>query len=300
MSGVADHEQSWDQLWLPVFPMASDDLLRGVYRMPRNKALTKRYVQANPHALANLLVVDVDHPDAALRALSNIGSHPMPNAIVENPRNGHAHAVWALTEPVTKTERARLKPLLYAASVTEGLRRALDGDSCYSGLITKNPTHEHWVTHWLSDDLHSLRQLEHELGPNMPPPGWSKDRPRRATTGLRRNCTLFEEARWWAYRELRHWFGNPQGLSDAIHRGVALRNLEFNEPLPVPEAAGIARSITRWITTKSRMWNDGPIVYDATFTLIQSARGRKGGLKSGDVRGSGIRALHSDIEELKR
>ncbi|MGO1264189.1 MAG: replication initiation protein, partial [Brevibacterium aurantiacum] len=34
-----------------------------------------------------------------------------PNAIVENPANGHAHAVWALAEPVTRTEYARRKPL---------------------------------------------------------------------------------------------------------------------------------------------------------------------------------------------
>lgn len=53
----------------------------------------------------------------------------------------------------------------------------------------------------------------------------------------------------------------------------------FSEPLPVAEVDQIARSIHRWIITKSRMWADGPAVYDATFTLIQSARGRKSGEK---------------------
>ncbi len=103
-------------------------------------AITRRYVEANPTAISNLLVVDVDHADdAVLRAVSSVGSHPLPNAVVENPVNGHAHAVWAIAEAVTRTEYARRKPLAYAAAVTEGLRRALDGDAAYSGLMTKNP-----------------------------------------------------------------------------------------------------------------------------------------------------------------
>ncbi|TNL94141.1 hypothetical protein FHE74_10540 [Corynebacterium tapiri] len=36
-----------------------------------------------------------------------------------------------------------------------------------------------------------------------------------------------------------------------------------------------ACSIRKWIITKSCMWSDGPVVYEATFTTIQSARGKK-------------------------
>ncbi len=277
---VSDHGAFWDQLWLPVFPLASDHFREGVYRMARGPALQRRHIEANPQALSNLLVVDIDHPDSALRALSATGNHPLPTAIVENPTNGHAHAVWGLLEPVTRTERAHLKPLVYAAAVVEGLRRAVDGDAGYSGLMTKNPIHVDWDTLWLGEDLRSLAQLEHELGGHMPQPGWRKpSRARGDVAGLGRNCSLFEDSRHWAYRELRHWFGNPQGLSDAIHSGVTLQNLEFPEPLPAAEANGIARSITRWITTRSRLWKDGPVVYDATFTLIQSYRGKKSGEK---------------------
>src|SRR5699024_6280075 len=52
-------------------------------------------------------------------------------------------------------------------------------------------------------------------------------------------------------------------------------NAEFTEPLPANEAHQIATSIHKWITTQSRMWADGPTVYEATFTTIQAARGRK-------------------------
>ncbi|MGV1013998.1 MAG: replication initiation protein [Methyloceanibacter sp.] len=276
MTTAAAGDTRWEQLWLPLWPLASDDFTQGVYRMARGDALQRRYVEANPHALSNLLVVDIDHPDAALRALATQGNHPMPTALVENPRNGHAHAVWALTEPVTRTEYGSRKATAYAAAVVEGLRRAVDGDAGYSGLMTKNPTHDAWHTLWLGEQLRSLNQLEADLGPHMPPPRWRETTQHRTDPiGLGRNCTLFETARHWAYRELRNHWGNPHTLATAIHTEVQARNASFSEPLPLSEARAIAASIHRWITTRSRLWNDGPTVYEATFSTIQSHRGRR-------------------------
>lgn len=265
----------WEQLWLPLWPLASDNLRNGIYRTSRQSALGKRYIEANPQAISNLLVVDVDHDDAALRAIWN-GHGMIPNAIVENPINGHAHAIWALAEPFTRTEYARRKPLAFAAAVTEGLRRRVDGDKAYSGLITKNPEHEAWRAEWWTDELYSLGQLAEALGHHMPPPGWTKTR-RKNPVALGRNCAIFETARHWAYREIRNHWGDPEGLGLAILAETQLINAGYPEPLPDAEARAIARSITKWITTKSRMWKDGPTTYEATFTAIQAARGRKGG-----------------------
>lgn len=271
-------EGEFEQLWLPLWPLASDDLLEGVYRMSRGSALGRRYIETNPDAMSNLLVVDIDHPDAALRALSAQGSHPMPNAVVSNRANGHAHAVWALAEPVTRTEYARRKPLAYAAAVSEGLRRAVDGDTGYSGLLTKNPTHDAWDTEWIHSELRSLDHLAEQLGRNLPPPRWRESKRQKASpAGLGRNCAIFESARHWAYREVRHYLPDRDaaGLARAIAIGVAERNASYAEPLPNSEERAIASSIHRWIVTRSRMWHDGEAVYEATFTAIQSARGRR-------------------------
>jgi len=266
----------WEQLWLPLWPLAADDWTIGVYRMARGEALRHRHIEANPQAISNLLVVDIDHPDSALRALSAAGNHPMPTAIVENPRNGHAHAVWALETPFCRTEYARRAPLAYAAAVTEGLRRAVDGDRAYSGLMTKNPVHDSWAAHWLHRRPRCLGELEAELGPHMPPVRWRQTKRRRLDpAGLGRNCSLFETARHWAYREIRHHWGNPAGLGLAISAEAQTLNSGFAEPLPTSELRAIAGSITRWIITRSRMWADGPAVYEATFSAIQSARGQK-------------------------
>lgn len=301
----AEHPTTeFQQLWLPLWPLASDNLREGIYRTSREKALGKRYVEANPESMSNLIVVDIDHNDALLRSLWDREGW-RPNAVVENPSNGHAHAVWALSEPFTRTEYARRKPLAYAAAVTEGLRRSVDGDRGYSGLITKNPDHVSWQSHWITDKLYSLDELRFWLDETgfMPPRSWNRSK-RRNTVGLGRNCSLFESARTWAYREIRHHWGDPSGLGRSIQSTAQAMNVEqFAEPLSVAEVDQIARSIHRWIVTKSRMWADGPAVYEMTFSTIQSARAKRGsaerttkaGRRSGEARRAGRRELALEL-----
>src|SRR5699024_6003798 len=96
----------------------------------------------------------------------------------------------------TRTEYAHRKPLAYAAAVTEGLRRSVNGDKSYSGLMTKNPEHDHWNATWWTETLYTLPQLEEHLTGNdfMPPRSWRRTR-RKNPIGLGRNCTIFETAR---------------------------------------------------------------------------------------------------------
>lgn len=296
---TSTHSPAWEQMWLPLWPLASDDLSAGIYRQSRPNALNRRYIEANPQAMSNLLVVDVDHEDALMRSLWDRKDW-LPNAVVENPENGHAHAVWALSEPITRTEYARRKPLAYAAAVTEGLRRSVSGDTGYSGLITKNPTHKGWNASWHSDGLYSLQELDSRLSTAgfMPPTTWARTR-RKDPVGLGRNCSIFETARTWAYREVRHHFGDSDGLRHSICAYVQALNADFSEPLPENEALQIAQSIHRWIITQSRMWRDGAVVYEANFINIQSARGRKGGQVSaqkrwGDSREQALRGALND------
>ena len=104
--------EQWEQMWLPLWPLATDDLATGIYRMSRSRALGVRYIEANPQAISNLLVVDCDHEDALMRALWDRRQW-LPNAVVENPANGHAHAVWALktANPAPSTPTASPWPM---------------------------------------------------------------------------------------------------------------------------------------------------------------------------------------------
>lgn len=149
----------------------------------------------------------------------------MPNAVVENPSNGHAHAVWALSAPFARTEYAKCKPLAYATAITEGLRRSVDGDRVYSGLLTKNPEHTAWNSHWITDHLYSLNELAFWLDEHghLPPQSWKR-----------------------THRK------SPAGLRRAIQTTAQTMNQEqFAIPLPIAEVDQIARSIHQWIITKS-------------------------------------------------
>lgn len=265
----------WDRIWLPQRPLATDDPTTGLTRTSRTQALDRRLIETNPAALTSLLAVDVDHPDALIRALWDRADW-LPTVVTENPGNGHAHAIWALTAPVATTEYAHRRPLALAAAVTEGLRRSVDGDPSYGGLITKNPLNQDWIAHWVTNHTYGLRELAGHLDDAdlMPPASWRRAR-RRNPVGLGRNCCLFETARTWAYREARHHWGDPDGLHRAIATTVRDLNAGFSDPLPSSETRAIATSIHKWITTKSRIWKDGPATYEATFITIQSARGKK-------------------------
>ena len=265
----------WDRIWLPRRPLATDDPTTGLTRTSRTLALDRRLIETNPTALTSLLAVDVDHPDALIRALWDRADW-LPTVVTENPGNGHAHAIWALTAPVATTEYAHRRPLALAAAVTEGLRRSVDGDPAFGGLITKNPLNQDWIAHWVTSHTYGLNELAGHLDDAdlMPPASWRRAR-RRNPVGLGRNCCLFETARTWAYREARHHWGDPDGLHRAIATTVRDLNAGFSDPLPSSETRAIATSIHKWITTKSRIWKDGPATYEATFITIQSARGKK-------------------------
>lgn len=273
----------WDRIWLPRRPLATDDPTTGLTRTSRTLALDRRLIETNPTALTSLLAVDVDHPDALIRALWDRADW-LPTVVTENPGNGHAHAIWALTAPVATTEYAHRRPLALAAAVTEGLRRSVDGDPAFGGLITKNPLNGNWSTHWVTSHTYGLNELAGHLDDAdlMPPASWRRAR-RRNPVGLGRNCCLFETARTWAYREARHHWGDPDGLHRAIATTVRDLNAGFSDPLPSSETRAIATSIHKWITTKSRIWKDGPATYEATFITIQSARGKKSGQKRRDI-----------------
>lgn len=265
----------WDRIWLPRRPLATDDPTTGLTRTSRTLALDRRLIETNPAALTSLLAVDVDHPDALIRALWDRADW-LPTVVTENPGNGHAHAIWALTAPVATTEYAHRRPLALAAAVTEGLRRSVDGDPAFGGLITKNPLNQDWIAHWVTSHTYGLNELAGHLDDAdlMPPTSWRRAR-RKNPVGLGRNCCLFETARTWAYREARHHWGDPDGLHRAITSTVRDLNQNFSDPLPSSETRAIATSIHKWITTKSRIWKDGPATYEATFITIQSARGKK-------------------------
>jgi hypothetical protein len=120
-------------------------------------ALRNPLIQINLPVLTWWLVFDIDHPQAAV-AWQDAGLPP-PNWVAVNPSNGHAHMVYGLSIPVKTADPEHIKALRYFAAVYDAMAVALKADLNYSGLLTKNPTHEKWRTEWVYNALYELSEL---------------------------------------------------------------------------------------------------------------------------------------------
>lgn len=270
---TADAGTLTDALWshdvlLPHRPYATNRLERGQYRMSRDDALTMRYVEHSPHALLGSIVIDCDHPDAALRAFEKPSDHPAPNWVAQS-LSGRAHIGWWLAAPVCRTDSARLQPLRFAQRIEAGLRTSVGGDFSYGGQLTKNPIHPDWETLYGPAKPYELRDLATIHTPRQMP-----RRPDRAA-GLGRNVTMFDTARKWAYPQWwHHRAGSGRDWDQLVLQHCHAVNSEFSDPLPFTEVRGTAQSISRWI------WRN---FTEESYRQRKGVIGRKGGIASGKI-----------------
>lgn len=256
---------------LPNRPYCADDLVDGLRIRPLQTAKNRRYLQINPPAQQHYLIFDVDRQGAAF-AWEDCNLAP-PNYAAINPKNGHAHLVYKLAEPVATSEHGRLAPLRYLAAIERGYRIELGADAGYSGLVTRNPyktrtlcIHKHEydlfeLSDWLKRDLGEYAEQE------------------TAVAGLGRNVTLFDTTRVWAYKAIRFYrVAARSRLFDVWRKEVedyALGiNAQFPTPLVYSEVKATAKSIAKYC------WKHDAEV-QGKFSQKQAERGKLGGLAKG-------------------
>lgn len=255
---------------LPKKPYHTDSLASGLRIVNRSIAVKSRYIQPNGPTHQFFLVFDVDRQGAAIDWTDR--KVPEPNITAMNCENAHAHLIYCLETSLRTAPDGSLKALKYAAAIENAIRRALDADTSYSGLICKNPLNAHWQVKvwqknaytfdWLADCVDMTAANASKIDPEY---------------GLGRNCTLFEKTRQWSYRAIRQGYPDyPQWLDATIQR-VEAYNLQLPVPLSSAECASIGKSVAKW--TYQRFTEKGWLDWVAkTHTPeIQAARGRKGG-----------------------
>ena len=225
---------------LPHRPYCSDDLAYGVRIRDKQTAMRHRYVQANPPATVGYLVFDVDRQGAAFAWES--GNLPAPSIVTVNPENGHAHLVYAVNTPVVRTDAARLKPLRLLAAVQDRFTEQLDADPGYSMFITKNPLNPSWrvVTH--QSAIYDLGDLADYVDLTV-----SAKKPRVLTSGLGRNCELFDSLRRRAYKQVLSFKEGGEYQTWFRYIIDTARKLNvYTQPLPDNEVQATARSVAKW------------------------------------------------------
>ena len=258
---------------LPAKPFCTDSLPAGLVIRAKQEAIYKRYIQPNGPTHLYFLVFDLDRATAAYD-WEELGCPP-PNIIAINPDNGHAHAIYILEIPVRKAPDAVLKPLRYAAAVEYALCEKLQADYGYAGLICKNPLHNYWIVRTLQEAPYTLGWLADYINLNK-----VDYRKRPADYGLGRNCTVFNSLRLWAYKAIREkWANYGDWYRACLERATSYNT--FPAPLSINEVRSTAKSVAKWV------WKNFD---EKQFSLIQAARGRRGGRKSGQTRKRKARA----------
>ncbi len=219
----------------PKWLHSTDDFAQGTARRDRDHALSHKYIELYERRRTHI-VLDVDRKNAIFTAHDY--NLPPPTLTVVNPLNTHAHLFYELIAPVSFGKRSKQHPQDYFQAVKHALTTQAQADASYAHHMAKNPHHKAWQTYAV-DRVYDLGELAEHL---------KLDRKAKIrTVAYKRNCTVFETVRHWAYANIHQ---NPNRSQEqwfaAVLEQCTTANQTFPTPLPDKEVYATARSIAKW------------------------------------------------------
>jgi hypothetical protein len=265
-----------------------------------------RYIQQNTPWQLSFMVFDLDYKEA-------IYAHEKadvlaPSFYVVEPTKTTAHAVYALEQPVLRHNSSNDKPQRLFATLEQAYGEKMGADAGYSGLIMKNPFCEDYKV-YLPEERKPLLYSLSDLAEYVDFDSINKKRLRKTIDianaySESRNIAVFDMVRKWAYKAIRnYWSCSYESWLSAVNQAVseAWAGIESDyssasHPYLISERKATAKSIAKWT------WKNITPAKFQTFVELthlphqQSARGKKGGIASGEAR----LALSSDKREQAR
>lgn len=251
---------------LPLKPYCS--LAKGAcFVQPKEFAIKNNYIQPNHPAVMRWLWFDIDHPDALFAYYYE--NTPVPNLIIVNPENGHAHVGFRLRVEVGLTGESRLQPINYMRAVYYALRLVLGADAGYVGNLIKNPFESDiWQVYISRNKDYELKDLADMLDLEVLPKTSDND------DIFGRNKALFDHTRHIAYP-----MAQEHSYRTLLAELLPIANA-YNATYPIPlfgnEVYTICKSIARYCY--SAKFNNGNV--SQAHREVQSMRGKIGGTKS--------------------
>ena len=218
------------------------------------------------------LAFDCDSRDAVERAAASCmaaGDLPTPNVYATRTASDHVQVFYLLDRPVHRGAQALAKPLQYLSRIAEFYRASLGADSGFRSVLCSNPVHADYCTSYPRVDPYTLTDLAAVI-----PKHWRT--PRLPTTAEGRNCFLFAAL---CKRGLRDTDRELEAFAHVV-------NEQYVPPLDRNEVRDILKSVLRY---RARWREQG---HQRSFLFRQAIRGRKGGLRAGEVRRAGTPLEH--------
>ena len=227
---------------LPNKPYCTNDLTYGLIVRPKKTALKHRYIQANHPDWINFIAFDIDRNAYEILEDTNC----KPNIAIFNAiHRDRAHFLYRLSQPVSKTEKSRQKPIQFLEAIKEAMTVGLKADPFFRHFIIKTPYHPDHITHDIRQEPYDLNELTDYFDLSVKP---QKQLSQRLEPNEGRNNTVFERLRMIAYKTVMY-YRDKQDL--ACFQGYLWNeadtiNSQFDQALPQSEIRSIVKSVSTW------------------------------------------------------
>lgn len=214
-----------------------------------------------------------------------------PNLVIYNQNNGNHQALWFLKDKVFCQQQTRFnKPYQYLRAIESAYDEKYKCDKHFARYISRNPYFKGVSTDWRHTKKHTLNELAEVVNLNA-----SKIKPgnKQVISKNSRNCTIFDDLRFWAYKQDTTEISFSDWLTRCLDK--AIRHNSFESPLPLLEVQAIAKSVAQYTYYKKFDESFAEYVQRTHTSEIQAKRGAIGGKKS---KGGGRPSLGSPWEQL--
>lgn len=147
-------------------------------------ALQYSYIQPNSSFNTSNVVLDIDRPFDINEIFDK--NLPIPNLVIFNPQNLHAHLWYILKDPVYSQRTFKgSRPYKYLTAIYKALVKSLNADRKFNKVLCKNPLHEAWNTVSLREESYKMGDLASHLELN-----WEDDEPPQIKRNISKKVSI--------------------------------------------------------------------------------------------------------------
>ena len=257
-------------------------------RLPQEKALAFERVKLHQND-RHFLIIDYDVKNGK-PVVDHSHYDIEPNFVIYNPKNSNHQAYWFLRDAVHCQDESKYrKPFQYLRAIETAYDEKYGGDIKFGRYISRNPFFIGADTDWRHNERFKLKELADVVKLNQYRIK-SGNKSTADNAHNSRNVTLFDELRYWAYKQDTSKFKYPEWQQRCLTQ-VATYN-SFPTAMNIHQITSIAKSVAQYTFNNHFFESFDDYVARTHTSAIQALRGSKGGKVS---KGGGRKALDEKL-----